>query len=183
MPCPASGGRSSCSTRARWACRRTRRRRSLRRMHDAATIAEAVAGVDYVQESVREDVTVKREVFAEIAAAAPAERHSGVVDLGDSRQSEFLGHICPIPERALVVHPVNPPSLIPLVELCGTPWTTPETMQARPRDHAGRRHAADRAEQGDRRLHPQPPAIHARRRGAASGRRRLLQRRRISMRC
>lgn len=25
-------------------------------------------------------------------------------------------------------HPVNPPHLIPLVELCGAPWTSPETI-------------------------------------------------------
>ena len=43
------------------------------RLHAADTIAEAVAGADYVQESVREDVTVKRQVFAEIAAAASAD--------------------------------------------------------------------------------------------------------------
>lgn len=43
--------------------------------------------------------------------------------------SEFLGGF-PNPERALVVHSVNPPSLIPLVELCGTGWTSPKTIAA-----------------------------------------------------
>ena len=96
------------------------------RMHGAETIAEAVAGVDYVQESVREDLTVKREVFAEIAAHAPAD---AVLASSTSAipGSEFLGHI-PRPERALVVHPVNPPAFIPLVELCGTRWTGPDTL-------------------------------------------------------
>jgi 3-hydroxyacyl-CoA dehydrogenase len=32
-------------------------------------------------------------------------------------------------ERCLVAHPVNPPSLIPLVELCPTPWTSAETLE------------------------------------------------------
>jgi 3-hydroxyacyl-CoA dehydrogenase len=31
-------------------------------------------------------------------------------------------------ERCLVAHPVNPPHLVPIVELCGAPWTTPETV-------------------------------------------------------
>ena len=100
----------------------------LGRVHDAATIADAVEGAPYVQESVREDVTVKRAVFAEIASAAPPE-----AILASSTSaipgSEFLGTI-PTSGRALVVHPVNPPSLIPLVELCGTPWTTPDTIEA-----------------------------------------------------
>lgn len=94
----------------------------------ATSIAEAVAGAIFMQESVREDVAVKREVFAEIAAHAPAE-----AILASSTSaipgSEFLTHFAH-PERALVVHPVNPPSLIPLVELCGTGQTSPQTIDA-----------------------------------------------------
>ena len=40
------------------------------RVHAAASIAEAVPDTIYVQESVREDVAMKRQVFAEIAARA-----------------------------------------------------------------------------------------------------------------
>jgi len=97
------------------------------RLHGAVSLEEAVEGTDYVQESVREDVSVKREVFAKIAAAAPAE-----AILASSTSaipgSEFLNNISG-PERALVVHPVNPPSLIPLVELCGTGRTSTETLE------------------------------------------------------
>ncbi len=39
-----------------------------------------------------------------------------------------MGHV-EHPGRALVAHPVNPPALIPVVELCATPWTSPETME------------------------------------------------------
>ena len=35
--------------------------------------------------------------------------------------------------RCLVAHPVNPPHLVPIVELVGAPWTAPETI-ARARD-------------------------------------------------
>jgi 3-hydroxyacyl-CoA dehydrogenase len=31
--------------------------------------------------------------------------------------------------RCLVAHPVNPPSLVPLVELCGAPWTSQDTLE------------------------------------------------------
>ncbi|KQN75099.1 3-hydroxyacyl-CoA dehydrogenase [Devosia sp. Leaf64] len=96
------------------------------RISAAGSIAEAVADVIFVQESVREDVAVKRDVFAEIAAHAPAD---AVLASSTSAipGSDFLGHFAH-PERALVVHPVNPPSLIPLVELCVTQWTAPETV-------------------------------------------------------
>ncbi|SEP79762.1 3-hydroxyacyl-CoA dehydrogenase [Devosia sp. YR412] len=98
------------------------------RIRPAGSIAEAVTDVVFVQESVREDVAVKREVFSEIAAHAPAD-----TILASSTSaipgSDFLTHFAH-PERALVVHPVNPPSLIPLVELCGTGTTSPETIAA-----------------------------------------------------
>lgn len=101
------------------------------RIRPAASIAAAVADAFVVQESVKEDVAVKLEVFAAIAAAAPADcllcsSTSAIPG------SDFLGGIAH-PERALVAHPVNPPSLIPLVELCATRWTSPETL-ARARD-------------------------------------------------
>jgi hypothetical protein len=32
------------------------------------------------------------------------------------------------PGALLVGHPVNPPHLVPLVELCGAPWTSPEAI-------------------------------------------------------
>ena len=32
--------------------------------------------------------------------------------------------------RCLVAHPVNPPHLVPVVELCGAPWTSPATLAA-----------------------------------------------------
>lgn len=107
------------------------------RIRAAASLADAVADAIYVQESVREDVTVKRTVFADIAAHAPAD---AILASSTSaiRGSEFLAGIAR-PERALVAHPVNPPSLIPLVELCGTGMTSAATLSAAQRllDDAG----------------------------------------------
>jgi L-gulonate 3-dehydrogenase len=98
----------------------------LERIVPVGSIAEAVTDAAYVQESVREDRDIKRQVFSEIAAHAPlqsilASSTSAIPGSG------FLGHIAN-PERALVVHPVNPPSLIPLVELCGTGHTSRKTI-------------------------------------------------------
>jgi len=98
------------------------------RLHPATSIAAAAAGTVYVQESVREDLDTKRAVFSEIAASAPAD---AILASSTSALpgSDFLGHI-PSPDRALVVHPVNPPAFIPLVELCATRWTSPKTVAA-----------------------------------------------------
>ncbi|MBE7186525.1 MAG: 3-hydroxyacyl-CoA dehydrogenase [Methylobacterium mesophilicum] len=98
----------------------------LARIAFVPTLAEAVAGAVHVQESVKEDVEVKRAVFAEIARHAPG---SAVLASSTSAimGSRFLDVAAP--ERALVAHPVNPPSLIPLVEICGTAATSPATVQ------------------------------------------------------
>lgn len=100
------------------------------RIRYADSIADAVAGVVHVQESVKEDVGVKRTIFPEIERHAPADAilaSSTSAIMGSQFLDLETGH------RALVAHPVNPPSLIPLVELCGTPETSAETI-ARTRD-------------------------------------------------
>jgi 3-hydroxyacyl-CoA dehydrogenase len=90
------------------------------------TVAEAVAGVDLVQENSPEVVELKREVFAELDRHAPAEAilASSTSAIVASRFTEHL----PGRARCLVAHPVNPPHLVPVVELCGAPWTSPEVI-------------------------------------------------------
>lgn len=99
-----------------------------KRIKISPDIAGALCDADYVQESVREDIDIKRGVFAQIASLAPRD-----TILASSTSalpgSTFLVDIAR-PERALVAHPVNPPSHIPLVELCGTGKTNTETLNA-----------------------------------------------------
>ncbi len=96
-----------------------------RRVGAAATLEEAVAGADYVQESGPETVEAKVETFARLdAAAAPATvLASSTSAIVASLFTEQLSGRA----RCLVAHPVNPPHLVPVVELCGAPWTSAET--------------------------------------------------------
>ena len=91
------------------------------RMGRAATLEEALDGASHVQESTPEDVGVKRRVFARLDALAPqsAALASSTSAILPSRFTEAL----PGRERALVVHPINPPYLIPAVEIVPAPWT------------------------------------------------------------
>jgi 3-hydroxyacyl-CoA dehydrogenase len=80
-----------------------------------------------VQESVPEQLELKRQVWAELDALAPAEAllsssTSAIVP------SKFTDHLKGR-GRCFVAHPLNPPYLIPAVELVPAPWTTEETMQ------------------------------------------------------
>ena len=91
----------------------------------------AVSDVDYVQELVFERIPEKREVSEAIGALI---RDDAVVGSSSSGipASAFTEHV-PRRERFLIGHPVNPPHLVPVVELCGAPWTSPETV-SRARD-------------------------------------------------
>ena len=97
------------------------------RVSPAASIEEAVRGVDLVQENGPEVPDTKRELFAELDRLAPASAilASSTSAIVASRFTENLAYR----ERCLVAHPVNPPHLVPLVELCGAPWTAPETLE------------------------------------------------------
>lgn len=90
------------------------------------TLAEAVADVDLVQENIAEVVDAKRALFAELDRLTRPDTvlASSTSGLPASTFTEGLRGGA----RCLVAHPVNPPSLVPLVELCGAPWTTAETM-------------------------------------------------------
>jgi L-gulonate 3-dehydrogenase len=100
---------------------------AMARVQPCVSMAEAVEGVMYIQESVREDPAIKCAVVSDIAAHAPSD---AIIASSTSALpgSSFLTHI-PYPERALVVHPVNPPALIPLVEICGTGVTDAATIE------------------------------------------------------
>ncbi|WP_037446605.1 3-hydroxyacyl-CoA dehydrogenase [Skermanella stibiiresistens] len=96
------------------------------RVRVTKTLAEALEGTSWVQENTPEIVGIKREVWAELDALAPpdavcASSTSGIVPSAFTEELPGRG-------RCLVAHPINPPYLIPAVELVPAPWTTPETM-------------------------------------------------------
>jgi 3-hydroxyacyl-CoA dehydrogenase/alpha-ketoglutarate-dependent taurine dioxygenase/DUF971 family protein len=90
------------------------------------TIADAVAGVDFVQESGPERVELKRELFAAADTAAES-----TVVFGSSTSGLLptkLQAAMRQPERLVVGHPFNPVYLLPLVEVCGGEQTAPAAV-------------------------------------------------------
>ncbi|MFT4148577.1 MAG: 3-hydroxyacyl-CoA dehydrogenase [Paracoccaceae bacterium] len=94
--------------------------------HVAADLAAALSGAGYVQESAPERLAIKQALYREM---------DGLLDVGTivgsstsgfpaSGFTEGLTHAA----RCLVAHPINPPHLIPLVELIPAPWTAPDTL-------------------------------------------------------
>ena len=86
-------------------------------------IAAAVSGAIYVQESVFETVAAKRPIYQQLDTLAPPTAPIGSSSSGIPA-SAFTEN-CRTRARMLISHPVNPPYLVPLVELVPAPWTDP----------------------------------------------------------
>jgi 3-hydroxyacyl-CoA dehydrogenase len=93
------------------------------RITAAPTLEAAVANTLYVQENIVERLADKIAIYAALDRAAPADAilASSTSAIPCSQFTTALAGR----HRCLVVHPVNPPYLVPLVELCGAPWTAP----------------------------------------------------------
>ncbi|HEY4252801.1 MAG TPA: 3-hydroxyacyl-CoA dehydrogenase [Roseomonas sp.] len=98
----------------------------MQRLRSTANLAEAVADADYIQESAPERLPIKQALYRELA---PLAKPDAVLASSTSGlpASSFTADI-PGRERCLVAHPINPPHLIPLVELVPAPWTSPDAV-------------------------------------------------------
>jgi 3-hydroxyacyl-CoA dehydrogenase len=96
------------------------------RVKPTERLEDALDGVDYVQESAPERVETKIELYKSLDRMARRETilASSTSGLPASAFTTGLIHR----ERCLVVHPINPPHLIPLVEIVPAPWTDPEVV-------------------------------------------------------
>ena len=95
-----------------------------RRISVSGSLAEALDGSDHVQESTFEDLAVKKAVFAELDSLAEAQTvlaSSSSAILPSLFTEDLTGR-----GRCLVVHPINPPYLVPAVEVVPAPWTRSE---------------------------------------------------------
>ena len=89
------------------------------RIQVATTLESALEGTVHVQENTPENVEVKRAVFAKLDAAAPPEAvlaSSTSAILPSAFTENLKGRA-----RCLVIHPINPPYLIPAAEIVPGP--------------------------------------------------------------
>lgn len=87
----------------------------------------ALADAEYVQENAPEEVVLKKALFARLdAAAAPdailASSTSAILPSAFTEALAGRG-------RCIVVHPINPPYLIPAAEVVPAPWTDPAVVK------------------------------------------------------
>jgi carnitine 3-dehydrogenase len=92
-----------------------------------ASVEEAVANADFIQENAPEREDLKRKLHAQIDAAARpdviiASSSSGLMPTAIQAD-------CKHPERVLIGHPFNPVYLLPLCEVVGGSKTAPENIK------------------------------------------------------
>jgi L-gulonate 3-dehydrogenase len=98
----------------------------LERLKPVRTLAEAVRDADHIQESAPERLAIKQALYKELA---PLVKAGAVIASSTSGlpASSFTSDI-PGRENCLVAHPINPPHLVPLVELVPAPWTAADAI-------------------------------------------------------
>ncbi len=88
---------------------------------------EAFAGATHVQECVREELALKRELFA--LADGLVGPDALICTSSSGLSISALQTAARRPERCLAAHPYNPPHLVPLVELAPGALTAPEALE------------------------------------------------------
>ncbi|TYR30291.1 L-carnitine dehydrogenase [Mesorhizobium microcysteis] len=94
----------------------------------AKTIADAVAGAQFIQESVPERLDLKHRVLAEIDTHAPPAAIIGSSTSG-IKPTDMQPAMKKHPGRLVVGHPFNPVYLLPLVEIVGGEQTSAEAVE------------------------------------------------------
>jgi 3-hydroxyacyl-CoA dehydrogenase len=99
----------------------------VQRLVTVRSLESALDGADHVQESTPEDLEMKRAIFGRLDRLAPSDAviASSTSAILPSRFTETLAGR----HRCLVVHPINPPYLIPAVEIVPASWTRPDIVE------------------------------------------------------
>lgn len=96
------------------------------RVKGVTSLEEAVSDADFVIESVAEELTLKREIFAALDGICQKDAILSTNTSGLSITAIALG--TGRPEKVIVTHFWNPPQLIPLVEIGRGQKTSQETV-------------------------------------------------------
>jgi L-gulonate 3-dehydrogenase len=93
-----------------------------------ATLEAALAGADFVQECVIEDIDVKRALFAELDRLT--DRRVVLASSTSTIIASQFAEDLPGRERCLVVHPANPPYFLRVAEVVPAPFTSADAVAA-----------------------------------------------------
>lgn len=93
------------------------------RISIAPQLADVTAGAGYVQECAAESLDIKRAVFAELDGLCGTQ--AVLASSSSMIAASLFAAGLPGQSRCLVVHPGNPPYLLPIAEVVPAPFTAP----------------------------------------------------------
>lgn len=102
-------------------------RNEIIRQAESTTEISTLTGIDFVQECGPEDIDIKRRLIAQLEQIIAPD-----VVIASSTSSLMASDIqidAQHPERIVVGHPMNPPHLLPMVELVSGKQTSEDTLQ------------------------------------------------------
>ena len=91
-------------------------------------LAEAIAGVDLIQENGPERIDFKQKLYGQLDELLPPDTVIASSSSG-LKMSEIQLGAASHPERCVIAHPFNPPHLIPLTEIVGGAKTSEATIR------------------------------------------------------
>lgn len=87
----------------------------------ARSLLQACEEAQWIMECIHEDLIAKQKLFEAIEGVAPKAR--ALTSSSTGLEAKDIAARCQHPERCMVTHPLNPPELIPLVEVVPGPDT------------------------------------------------------------
>jgi len=93
----------------------------------AATLDAFGDGIDYIQESIVEDLNAKRALFARLDTICP--RSTVLATSSSALSASKIAHDLAGRSRVIVAHPATPPHAMPAVEIVPAPFTDKAIFQ------------------------------------------------------
>jgi 3-hydroxybutyryl-CoA dehydrogenase len=105
--------------------RKSEKKRILGRLHPTADLGEALRRADFVLEAITENLEAKKEMFQKMDQWAPP--HAILASNTSALSITEIGSVTQRPEKTIIVHGINPPHIIPIVEIVRGEKTSDET--------------------------------------------------------
>ena len=102
-------------------------RDALSRIRTTTNVADAVKDIDYVQESIAENYEAKKSIFKQMDTEA--DENAILASSSSALLMTEVQKSTKRPQRCMIVHPWNPPHILPLVELVGGEATSKEKIE------------------------------------------------------
>jgi 3-hydroxybutyryl-CoA dehydrogenase len=100
---------------------------ALERISVTTNLEEAVSKADFVLEAIPEIMDLKKETFAKLDRLAPS--HAILASNTSGLSITEMGSVTQRPEKTIIVHGINPPTIIPVVEIVRGEKTADETAE------------------------------------------------------